>query len=293
MHVSVLLDEIIENLNPKPGDNFVDCTLGNGGHAIEIFKKTSPNGKLLGIDFDKEAIKKAESRIEEEALDKKRIFFVQGNFANLAEIVNEVNFKNIKGILLDLGMRTEHLEESGRGFSFQKDEPLDMRFGVLDETRTTAAEIINSWPKEELDKIFWKYGEERKSRQIAATIFSARRKKRILTSKELANLILGVYGGRRGKIHPATKVFQALRIVVNDELENLNKVLPQAIDLLKKGGRIAVISFHSLEDRIVKHFFKENNRLKIITKKPLIPSEEEVYRNPKSRSAKLRVAEKL
>ncbi|NQU84064.1 MAG: 16S rRNA (cytosine(1402)-N(4))-methyltransferase RsmH [Parcubacteria group bacterium] len=296
MHIPVLSKEVIEYLNPKPGQNFIDCTLGNGGHTVEILKKTAPNGKLLGIDFDDMAIEIAKSRIEEESLNKGRIIFVQGNFANLAEIVKKEKFKNIKGILLDLGLRTGHLEDSGRGFSFQKDEPLDMRFGVKDANQATAAEIISSWPKQELERIFSEYGEERKSRQIAAAIIRERKKKRILTSKELVEVILKVSPRQQWmKIHPATKVFQALRIVVNNELGNLEKVLPQAMEILDKGGRLAVISFHSLEDRIVKHFFKDNNSiiLEKITKKPIKTSEEEVKQNPKSRSAKLRIAEKI
>ncbi|MEA3272099.1 MAG: 16S rRNA (cytosine(1402)-N(4))-methyltransferase RsmH [Patescibacteria group bacterium] len=292
MHVPVLLEEVIKYLNPKSGDNFIDCTVGDGGHTIEILKKILPDGKILGIDFDKEAIETAKSQIEEEGLNKKRIIFVQGNFADLAEIVRGVGFKNIKGIFLDLGLRTEHLEKSNRGFSFQKDEPLDMRFGGKYPNQPTAAEIINSWPKNELGKIFKEYGEERRCWQIAEEIVRKRKKKRILTTRELADLALEVYGGQRGKIHPATKIFQALRIVVNDELENLKKVLPQAVELLEKNGRIAVISFHSLEDRIVKQFIRANN-LKKLTKKPITSSEEEINKNPKSRSAKLRVAEKL
>lgn len=296
LHISVLLEDVIKYLDPKPGDNFIDCTLGDAGHTVEILKKTSPNGKVLGIDFDKEAIKTAKSRVEEEALNKGRGVFVQGNFADLADIARREKFKNVAGLLLDLGLRTEHLATSGRGFSFQKDEPLDMRFGTKDENQPMAAEIINSWPKDALARIFKEYGEEGRAFKIASAIVRARKKQRILGSKQLADIILKVVP-RRGymKIHPATKVFQALRITVNDELENLKKVLPDAISILDKGGRLAVISFHSLEDRIVKHFFKENNlkNLKIITKKPITPSEEEATRNPKSRSAKLRIAEKI
>ncbi len=287
------MEEVIKYLNPCPGNNFIDCTLGDGGHALEVLRRILPDGQLLGIDFDSVAIQTAQSRIEEEGLDRDRIIFYEGNFADLGEIIQKTNFPKADGIIMDLGLRAEHLETSGRGFSFQKDEPLDMRFGVGGDD-LTAAEIVNSWPKDDLEWIFREYGEEKKSWKIAEAIVKERKRKRILTSKELVNLILTIIPRKPwDKIHPATKIFQALRIAVNDELKNLEKVLPQAVDALKSGGKIAVISFHSLEDRIVKHYFKENGNLKILTKKPVAPSGEEVAQNPKSRSAKLRVAEKI
>jgi 16S rRNA (cytosine1402-N4)-methyltransferase len=293
LHKSVLLEEIIKYLNPGPGNNFIDCTLGDGGHALEVLRRISPDGQILGIDFDSAALETAQSRIEEEGLNRDRIKFYEGNFADLGEIIQKTNFPKADGIVMDLGLRTEHLETSGRGFSFQKDEPLDMRFGTGGDD-LIAAEIVNSWPKDDLEWIFREYGEEKKAWKIAEAIVRERKRNRILTSKELADLILAVIPRKPWeKIHPATRVFQALRIAVNDELKNLEKVLPQAVDALKSGGRLAVISFHSLEDRIVKHYFKENNSLKILTKRPLTPSEEEIARNPKSRSAKLRVAEKI
>jgi len=293
LHKSVLLEEVIKYLNPGPGNNFIDCTLGDGGHTIEILRRTLPDGKSLGIDFDMSAIKTARHEIEEEGLDRDRIIFYEGNFADLGEIIQKTNFPKADGVLMDLGLRTEHLETSGRGFSFQKDEPLDMRFGTSGDS-LTAAEIVSSWPKDDLEWIFREYGEEKRSWKIAEAIIRERKHKRIISSLDLANLILTVIPRKPwDKIHPATKVFQALRIAVNDELKNLEKILPQAIDALKSGGKLAIISFHSLEDRIVKHYFKENDNLKIITKKPITPSEEELVRNPKSRSAKLRVAEKI
>lgn len=328
-HVPVLLNEVIEYLNPQSGQKFADCTLGGGGHALEILKRVVPDGKVLGIDLDEKAIEEVRvilSRqrrgripwredilLDSSSLSLLRMTLVNDNFANLKEILSEHNFYPLRGILLDLGISSAEYEGSGRGFSFQKDEPLDMRFGK--EECLTAEEIVNTWHKDELEKIFRAYGEEPLAGKIANKIVDARRNKKISSAKELSDLIFGeykkVYKNKTFKKHPATKIFQALRIAVNHELENLESVLPQAIEALEKGGRLAIISFHSLEDRIVKKFFALNAKecicppdfpickcnhkplLKIITKKPIIPSDNEILRNPRSRSAKLRVAEKV
>ncbi|MFH1030623.1 MAG: 16S rRNA (cytosine(1402)-N(4))-methyltransferase RsmH [bacterium] len=321
-HIPVMLNEVIELLNPQPGQNFVDCTLGGGGHALEILKRVAPNGKVLGIDLDEKAIEEVKSKMKtspDPSLSR-RGSLVNDNFANLGKILEEQKFGPVHGILLDLGISSAEYE-SGRGFSFQKDEPLDMRFGVTSPLPPpqrrwkTAEDIVNNWPRENLIKIFKEYGEERLAVKIADKIVKARADVKIETTKQLADLVFSeykkAYKNKTFKIHPATKVFQALRIAVNDELENLEKVLPQAIGALEKGGRLAVISFHSLEDRIVKQFFAKQSKgcicppefpicqcghkplLKIITKKPITALEDEIERNPRSRSAKLRVAEKI
>lgn len=307
-HEPVLLEEVIKYLDPKPNQNFIDCTLGNGGHTIAMAKMIGPNGKLIGIDLDDKAIETAESRIGDQE-SRKRIILVRDNFKNLEKIIDENNFGPVQGILLDLGISSSELQDRERGFSFQVNAPLDMRYGG---GGVTAKETVNEWPEEELEKIFKEYGEERYSKQIAREIAKSRREKGIETTLSLVNIIEKVYRGKpKPKIHFATKIFQALRIAVNDELNNLKEVLPQAIKILEREGRLAVISFHSLEDRIVKNFFKKEARdcicppelpvcrcghksqIKIINKKPIIPSSEEINKNPKSRSAKMRVVEKI
>jgi len=304
-HVPVLLTETITYLDPKPNQNFIDCTLGAGGHTIEILKKTSPDGKVLGIDLDSRAIAIAKSKVKDN-----RLVAAEGNFKNLKEIVLQNNFKNIFGILLDLGFSSMEIADPKKGFSFRIDAPLDMRYGKEGET---AAEIVNQWPEKDLEKIFREYGEERFAKKIAREICTARKLKPVTRTLELVEIISRVVPKKfqYGRTHFATKTFQALRIAVNDELENLKKVLPEAMDLLGPGGRLAVISFHSLEDRIVKQFFKSESMdcvcpkevpvcrcghkaiLKILNKKPIVPNEEEAKINPRSGSAKLRVAERL
>jgi len=296
MHFPVLLKETIEYLSPKPNQNFIDCTIGNGGHSLAILKETSPNGRLLGIDLSSEAIEATKLKIENEKLKKERVILVNDNFVNLKKIVKKYNFQPVHGILLDLGLSTNLLEISGKGFSFQKNEFLDMRYG---REGKTAAEIINQSSQEYLEKIFKEYGEERFSSFIARQIVEVRRKKKIKKTGELSQVIIEAI---KNKIHPKfriktlARIFQAIRIVVNDELENLKKALPQALEILLPGGRIVIISYHSLEDRIVKNFFREKGKekkLKILNKKPIIPTREEIKINPRSRSAKLRAAEKL
>ena len=285
-------------LDPKPNQNFIDCTLGGGGHAIEILRRTGPAGKLLGIDLDEGAGARLQSLIKKEGISPDRIVFANDNFRNLTEIVRKNNFEPVHGVLLDLGFSSIELTEGGRGLSFQKDEPLDMRFGGQGDL--TAAEIVNTWKEEELEDIFRKYGEEKFSKLIVEKIIKARRERPVVATFALRDIILEVYREKLhskkevpwvGGIHPATRVFQALRIAVNDELGALKDVLAAAEEILASGGRLAVISFHSGEDRIVKHFFRES-RLKILTKHPVLPDEAEVAMNPRSRSAKLRAAER-
>jgi len=291
MHKPVLLKEVLDYLNPQPGENFIDCTFGFGGHSLEILKKNKPGGIVLGIEQDKEILEKSTNK-------NKRLDLVEGNFNNLKEIVKNNEFfklNKISGVLFDLGVSSWHFDESGRGFSFQTDEPLMMN---CSENGLSAEEIINRWPKEELIRIFREYGEERFTNRIAEAIYQRRQREKIRTTKQLVNVIGSAIPGRHrhGRIHFATRVFQALRIAVNDELDNLRRALPQALEVLEKDGRIVVISFHSLEDRIVKNFFRDSSKedsLKILTKKPIIPSEDEVNLNFRSRSAKLRAAIKI
>lgn len=328
IHVPVLLDEVIKYLNPRSGQNFIDCTLGGGGHALEILKRVAPDGKVLGIDLDEKALDKVKNEIlkiplSHPLLKGENMILVKDNFANLKNILDENDFYPVNGILIDLGISSAEYEESGRGFSFRKDEPLDMRFKAPlpplykrgEHMELTADEIINSWRRDDLIKIFREYGEEPLAERIASRIIGARSNKKIGNTKELSDLIFGeykkVYKNKTFKKHPATKVFQALRIAVNNELENLKTVLPQAIEALEKGGRLTIISFHSLEDRIVKKFFQEQAKgcicpvefpvcvcghkplIKIMTRKPVIPTDSEIEKNPRSRSAKLRVVERI
>jgi len=290
MHIPVLLNEVIYYLQPKRGKNFVDCTLGEGGHAQALLEKIKPEGKVLGIDLDPEALKKLKPT--------KNLLLFKGNFKDLKTIVKKTGLKPINGVLFDLGLSSGQLEESGKGFSYKKDEPLDMR--IDSSLNLTAKEIINKWSFEDLYKIFKEYGEEKFSRRIAKKIIEKRKEEIIQSTFQLKKVILQAIPfsetkrGRSDRV--LARIFQALRIVVNDELENLKQGLIQAVDILDSGGRLVVISFHSLEDRIVKRFLKEKQKegfLKILTKKPITPSAKEIINNPKSRSAKLRVAVKL
>jgi len=294
MHVSVLLKEVIEYLNPRPGENFIDCTINGGGHSLEIFKQIGPNGKILGIDWDSGVLEKLESKLDNKT--KKSFILICDNYRNLKNIVGNNNFSPVHGILFDLGMSSWQLGASGRGFSFQKDEPLDMRYS---ENQTlTAKEIINQWPEVEANTIFGEYGEERRARAIAREIVFRRKRGVVESTTDLVEIVRGAIPARQrfGRIHFATRIFQALRLATNEELENLSKGLEAATDVLAAGGRMAVISFHSLEDRIVKNFLREKARekkLEILTKKPIVPDWREAQENPRSRSAKLRAAIKL
>ncbi len=294
MHIPVLLKEAVEILNPKDGEFIIDGTVGAGGHTVEILKRISPNGILLGIDWDETAIEKLK---REKLKDCKNAILVQGNYANLPEILKKNGLSKTDGLIIDLGMSSDQLEsagrQTGRGFSFLKNEPLDMRYNLAESL--TAAGIINSFRENDLADIFWKYGEERYSRKIAKKIVEERKKERILMTFDLVEIIKKaapkIY--EKSRLHPATRVFQALRIYVNRELENLEALLRNlaAGEILKVGGRAVIISFHSLEDRLVKNYFREmakNEKVEILTKKPLRPTIQEIKANPRARSAKLR-----
>ena len=290
-HVPVLMNEVVESLQLKLNANVIDCTLGDGGHAEMMLEKIAPEGKLLGIDTDRESILRAKQNLYRFG---ERAVFAQDNFINLKKIIEENKFGKVDGILMDLGWSSPQFEERGRGFSFQKNEPLDMRYDPSGNNQT-AGEMINNLSEQELEKIFREYGEEKLSKKIAQLIVLRRGSGQVKTTQDLVVIIEEAYKYRRGKIHPATKVFQALRIAVNNELGILKSVLPDAVEALNSGGRLSVITFHSLEDRIVKHYFKgqEGKILKIIYKKPIICADEEYAKNPRARSAKLRTIEKI
>ncbi len=296
MHIPVLKNEVLKYLGPKPNENFIDCTIDGGGHGLAILKAIQPKGRLLGIDQDEEIIRRLKLKVQKSKV-KNNLVLVCDNFVNLKEIVKEKKFKKVSGILFDLGMSTWHLRESGRGFSFMKEESLDMRYSPKYQ-KTTATEIINRWPPKEIERILKEYGEEKFSKRIVKEIIRERKESLIKTTSQLVAIVKKVVPGwyRRGRIHPATKTFQALRIAVNSELTNLEKTLPRALEILEAEGKLVVISFHSLEDRIVKNFLKEKTkekRVRILTKKPIRPSREEIKLNPSSRSAKLRAAIKI
>jgi len=283
-----LLEEVIEALNPKIGGIYVDATVGVGGHSEHILELIGPAGKLIGIDKDSESL-----RITEKRLSGKAIVLKRGNFSEMDNILSQEGIHQVHGILFDLGVSMLQLKSFKRGFSFFSQERLDMR---MDKRQDWSAwDIVNTYPERRLVRILKEYGEERQSKKIARSIVTCRKKVPINTCAELSKLIERIHV-RRGRTHPATKTFQALRIEVNNELEELRAGLDASLRLLIKGGRLCVISYHSLEDRIVKNFMvynKKQNLLKIITKKPRTPNVEELRINPSSRSAKLRVAEKI
>ncbi len=295
IHIPVLKKEVLKSLDPKPNENFIDATFGSGGHTLLILEKNGPKGKVLGIEWDPELLKITKSKIKNKEF-KKRLILAQGNFADLKEIARKNNFKDVSGVLIDLGFSSWHIEKSNRGFTFQKNEELDMRFDP--GSGITAKQILNQWQEKKIENILKKYGEERFAKRIARNICQKRKTKPINTTFELVKIIKESVPlwYQRQRINPATRTFQALRIAVNDELNNLKKCLPQALEVLKPNGRLAVISFHSLEDRIVKNFFKEKSKqklVKILFKKPIVPSREEIKKNPRSRSAKLRAVQKI
>lgn len=291
VHKPVLLQEVIRYADPKPGDHFIDCTLGGAGHTIELASSIGPKGKILAIDWDPYAAKEAMGRIRSAKLQD-RVNVVQGNFAQLEKIAQREKFSRVKGILLDLGFSSDQLE-LGRGFSFQKDEPLDMRYDPAHPL--TASTIVNYWSRQDIERILKEYGEERFAKDIAQALLNARITRNISKTSQLVRVLEQVLprGYIRGKIHFATRTFQALRIAVNGELDNLKAVLPQATRLLLPGGKLLVTSFHSLEDRIVKEFFKKESSLHMLTKKPVSAGPEELGTNKRARSAKLRVAQKI
>ena len=289
-HIPVLLSETIEGLSLVPGDNAVDCTVGAGGHAAAILERTSPNGRLCGFDLDDAALDAARRNLSRFG---SRAMLVRENYKDAGRVLQTSTFGPVQAALLDLGFSSIEIDDPARGFSFRADGPLDMRYDRSQEC--SATEIVNGWSLDDLAKIFWDYGEERLARKIAAGIVEARREARIVGTLQLVDVIAHSVPAyyRRGKIHFATRTFQALRIATNDELGNLRAALPTLLDVLAPGGRLAVISFHSLEDRIVKRFFQEEAKkgtLEIRTKRPIVASHEETTKNPRARSAKLRVA---
>ncbi len=302
IHTPVLLSETLEALQVQPGKHYIDCTLGSGGHAQAILEMIQPEGQLLGVDADHEAVEMARTRLTKYT---ELTIIVNDNFANLEHICRENNFLPVQGILLDLGISSMQLDISKRGFSFQREGPLDMRLNSTQ--KLTAADIVNTFPEDKLGQLIRTYGEEHYSQRIARHIVKNRP---ISNTLQLALTIAKTIGSRRGRIHPATKTFLSLRIAVNRELENLATALKQTINCLDHGGRLVVISYHSLEDRLVKQFMMRETkgclcppsapvcqcdhtpRLKIISRKVVIPSLNETKSNPRSRSAKLRVAER-
>lgn len=302
-HQPVLYHESLKYLQLETGKRYIDGTLGAGGHANGILLASVPDGKLLGLDLDPQAITIARKRLAEYA---GRVILRQQSYASIREMIAEIGWDCADGIIFDLGISSMQVDNADQGFSFLKEAPLDMRFG--DQAGQTAADLLNTLTENEIADIIWRYGEEPKSRRIAKWIIENRP---ILTTTQLAEIVKRATGGRKSKTHPATRTFQALRIAVNNELEVLEKGLQNATASLCSGGRLAVITFHSLEDRKVKQFFQAESKdclcppeqiictcghtasLKVITKKPVKPSQEEVKKNPRARSAKLRVVEKI
>lgn len=316
-HRSVLLEEAVDGLKVEPGDVVVDATLGGGGHTREMLQRVLPEGQVIAFDADQSALEHFREAAEADeflakALASKSLILVHGNYSSLRGVLEAEEVKAADAILADLGFSSDQIEDGARGLSFQKSGRLDMRLNQ--ETELTAEKIVNVFPLAEIEKILREYGEESEARRIAKAIVTARVEKPIATTDELAKIIEDAYpkGKRyRMKIHPATQTFQALRITVNQEFEHLEKFLIEAVKWLRIGGRLAVITFHSGEDRIVSQFFKQQAKgcicppgfpvcrcgqtpfLKILTKKPIVPKEKEVADNPRSRSAKLRIAEKF
>ena len=301
-HVSVLYEEVLAWLEPRSGGRYIDATLGAGGHAKGLLTASHPDGWLLGLDADPGALSFA-SKVLASFGD--RVVLRSANFCQLREVAGTLGIKDVDGILMDLGLSSLQLNDAARGFSFSQDGPLDMR---MDPGQgQTAADLINTLSEADLSNLLWQYGEERQARRIARAIVSERP---LVTTGQLAALVAKVVG-RRERIHPATRTFQALRIAVNGELDALREALPQARDLLRPGGRLAIIAFHSLEDRLVKQFYRQEARdcvcppelpvcvcqhqatLRVLTSKPLRPTADEIARNPRSRSARLRIAERL
>jgi len=303
LHTPVLYQQVLSALRPSAGSRYIDGTLGAGGHAFGILEISSPDGLLLGLDRDPEALVQAGSRLR---VFGPRALLRQGSFGDLTSVAEQAGWSNVQGVLLDLGMSSMQLEDPSRGFSFQRDGPLDMRF---DRSQSlSAADLVNQTSERELADILVRFGEEPRARRIARAIVAVRP---LESTAELAKAVAGALRGRRPRIHPATRTFQALRIAVNDELTVLEAGLEQAVDLLRPGGRVVVVAFHSLEDRIVKGYFRRESqdcicppeqpvctcghqaRLKILTRRPTQPTEQEVLGNSRARSAKMRVAERL
>ena len=279
-----MLDEVLEQLQPAPGKIIVDGTLGGAGHTRALAAKVEPGGFVIALDRDPNVIERAEQELTGLAIK-----LAQANFCEFAEVLREINVEKVDGVLLDLGLSSDQLADDQRGFSFDSDGALDLRFDP--ETGQPASALVNRMAAEKLADLIYQYGEERHSRRIARAIDERRRQRPIETSRDLADIVRRVVPRSRvDKIDPATRTFQALRIAVNDELGSLERVLKELPAYLKPGGRVAIISFHSLEDRRVKEAFRDDPRWEPVTRKPLTPSEAEIDRNPRSRSAKLRVA---
>ncbi len=299
-HYTVMLNEAVDALNCQDGKIYVDCTLGGGGHSELILKRISPNGRLISFDIDDEAIAHSRERLK----DYPNLTIVKSSYTNIKQELKKLGIEKITGgVLLDLGASYHQLTKAERGFSFSKNAPLDMRFNM--DAEFSAYDVVNTYKEDDLVRIFSEYGEERFSKRIAKKIVEVRAKKKIETTGELAELIVSATPKIKTSIHPATRVFQAIRIEVNNELKNVNFVLHDILDLLDVGGMISVISFHSLEDRIVKRFFKFESqkcrcnemickcpppKIELVNKKPIEASVEEIKENPPSRSAKLRIA---
>ncbi|MBO9351355.1 MAG: 16S rRNA (cytosine(1402)-N(4))-methyltransferase RsmH [Thermomicrobium sp.] len=305
-HEPVLLSAALTFLAPRDGGRYIDATFGGGGHSRAILEASAPSGQVLAIDADPAAVARARALAERYP---GRLLPCHGNFRDLARLAQSYGFVPVDGILFDLGLSSDQLADPARGFSFQLAGPLDMRFDPT--SGQPAAVIVNTWSAEELAELFWQYGEESRAWAIAQTIVAERARQPIETTTQLAALVERIAGSRRERIHPATRVFQALRIAVNQELEALAAGLAQAVELLRPRGRLVVIAFHSLEDRLVKQFFRREAaaclcppgtpvcicghrpRLRLLTPRPVRPSSEEITRNPRSRSARLRAAERI
>ncbi|MBI4975118.1 16S rRNA (cytosine(1402)-N(4))-methyltransferase RsmH [Candidatus Peregrinibacteria bacterium] len=305
-HVSVLKNEVQKYLNLKDGGIVVDATLGLGGHALDILKNIGKNGKLIVFEQDERNLEEAKIRLKDYEL---QVTYIQDNFCYLKSRISGFGFEKVDAILFDLGLSSPHVDDPARGFSLIKDGPLDMRFNL--KGKLTAEIVINTYIEEDLGRIFFEYGEEKFSRKIARAICARRKEKPFSSTKDLADFISENVGGKFNKVHPATRIFQALRIEVNDELNALREALTQAAEVLRVSGRVVVISYHSLEDRIVKQFFKAMEKPEVIdsekllyqnfddpiferiTKKPVVPTDEEINANRRARSAKLRVYEKV
>lgn len=302
-HYTVMLNEAVDALECKDGKIYVDCTLGGGGHSELILKRISPNGRLIAFDIDDEAISHARERLKSYP----NLTIIKSSYTNIKEELEKLGIKKITGgVIIDLGASYHQLTKAERGFSFSKDAPLDMRFDM--SASFSAYDVVNTYSEADLVRIFSEYGEERFSKRIAKKIVETRRGKAIETTKELADIIVAATPRVKSNIHPATRVFQAIRIEVNNELKNVNKVLHDILDLLDNNSIVSVISFHSLEDRIVKQFFKFESqkcrcnemickcpppRIELVNRKPIMASEEEIKENPPSRSAKLRIVRRI
>lgn len=295
IHKSVLLNESVDGLNLKSGDIFFDGTLGGGGHCAKVCEIFGKTVKIIGTDRDTQAVQRVTKRFQDMDCD---FSFHIASFRNINEVLNNLKIESVNGILLDLGLSSDQIENSGRGFSFNENEPLMMTFSEdKGDEVVTAQTVVNDWSEETLADVLYGYADERYARRIAKRIVEARQKKPIENTFELVEIIRGAVpiGYQKGRLHFATKAFQAIRIAVNDEIEAIKDGLAKGYEMLADGGRIAVISFHSGEDRVVKNLFKEYKAVgkgNIITKKPIVPSKEEIQENPRSRSAKLRIFEK-